>query len=199
MPITPLSKKDLRAQKVGREEFRRLPRTPIYLVLDSLKCAHNIGAILRLADAVLAEKVYLCGKTIVPPNAKIRSASRGAEKWVPWEYRENAAAVVSDLRSAGVSIVSLEVAGSSVSYTEVEYRIPVCLVLGREYDGVSPEVLGLSDLIVHLPMYGMSNSINVSTAASVLMYEVLKIARPSPQVEPDEMQGQAMAFASLSV
>ena len=175
MSIAPLSKKEIRALKAGREEFPSLPRNLIYIVLDSLKCAHNIGTILRLADAVLAEKVYLCGRTIVPPNAKIRSASRGAEKWVPWEYQESVAGVVGSLRSSGVSIVSLEMAGASVAYTEVSYRLPVCLVLGREYDGVSPEVLELSDYIVHLPMYGMSNSINVSTAASVLMYEALKV------------------------
>lgn len=187
MSYAPLSKKEIRATKTGREEFLSLPRNPIYIVLDSLKCAHNIGTILRLADAILAEKVYLCGQTIVPPNAKIRSASRGAEKWVPWEYRESAAGVVGALRSSGVSIVSLEVAGASVPYTDVSYRLPVCLVLGREYDGVSSEVLELSDYIVHLPMYGMSNSINVSTAASVLMYEALKVVG----------QRDAKAFASL--
>ncbi|MBK8316950.1 MAG: RNA methyltransferase [Acidobacteria bacterium] len=179
MSIKPLSKENLRATKIQRKDFDKIPRNPIYLVLDSLKCAHNIGTILRLADAVLATKVYICGNTIVPPNQKIKSASRGAEKWVPWEYRENVIEVVRDLKDSGINIVSLEVASSSVPYTEVSYQLPVCIVMGREYDGVSPEVLDLSDHIVHLPIFGMANSLNVSTAASVLMYEILKLIEPA--------------------
>lgn len=179
MLITPLSKESIRAAKTPRKDFHKILRNPIYLVLDSLKCAHNIGTILRLADGVLANKVFICGNTIVPPNRKIKSASRGAEKWVPWEYRENVVEVITSLKLSGVNIVSLEMAGSSVPYTNICYRLPVCLVLGREYDGVSPEVLELSDHIVHLPIYGMVNSLNVSTAASVLMYEILKLVEPA--------------------
>ena len=97
--------------------------------MDSLKCAHNIGTILRLSDALLVTKVFICGKTIVPPNKKIKTSSRGAERWVPWEYRESVADVISELRSNGVFIVSAEVANNSVSYTEVSYKLPVCIVL----------------------------------------------------------------------
>ncbi|MGH9840132.1 MAG: TrmH family RNA methyltransferase [Blastocatellia bacterium] len=181
MLVSPLSKEDLRAKKLSKEAFLDLPRNPIYLVLDSLKCAHNIGTILRLADAVLATKVYICGNTIVPPNRKIKDGSRGAERWVPWEYKERADVVVRELKKDGVLIVSLEMATASIPYTQADYRLPVCLVMGREYDGVSPEVLELSDYVVHLPIYGMANSINVSTATSVLIYEVLKLVKtPSP-------------------
>lgn len=179
MNLAPLPKERLRSGKSDRKEFHLIPRNPIYIVLDSLKCAHNIGTIIRLADAILAEKVYICGNTIVPPNQKIKSASRGAEKWVPWEYKPNSIEVVSDLKKIGISIVSLEIANSSIAYTQATYQLPVCLVLGREYDGVSPEVLEMSDVIVHLPIYGMANSINVSTAASVLMYEMLKLVDSS--------------------
>jgi tRNA G18 (ribose-2'-O)-methylase SpoU len=172
-----LSKTDLRKGKNSRKEFHKISRNPIYIVLDSLKCAHNVGTILRLADAILASKVYICGKTITPPNRKIREGSRGAEKWVPWEYKESVFEVVKYLKENGILIVSLEITNSSILYTEVNYKLPVCLVLGREYDGISPEVLELSDYIVHLPVYGMANSINVSTAASVLMYEMLKLIK----------------------
>lgn len=84
-----LSKKDIRSGKVDRCSFEKVKRNDIYIILDSLKCAHNIGTILRLSDALLIKKVYICGNTILPPNKKIRTASRGSEKWVPWEYREN--------------------------------------------------------------------------------------------------------------
>jgi tRNA G18 (ribose-2'-O)-methylase SpoU len=173
MVMIPSTKPELRAAKPSREEFARLPRNPIFIVLDSLKMAHNIGTILRLADAVLVEKVYICGNTIVPPNYKIKQGSRGAERWVPWEYRQSAADVVTELRTRGVFIVSAELTESSTRYDRIAYRFPVCIVLGREYDGVSPQVLELSDVVVSLPVYGMSNSINVSATASVLVYYLL--------------------------
>jgi tRNA G18 (ribose-2'-O)-methylase SpoU len=179
MNLLPSTKDELRTNKLSKQDFFNLPRNPIYIVLDSLKCAHNIGTILRLADAVLASKVYICGNTLVPPSRKIKNGSQGAERWVPWEYIERADQVVQLLKSQGVQIVSLEITPTSIPYSEAQYASPTCLVLGREYDGVSPEVLALSDLTVHLPMQGMSNSINVACAGSVLLYKMLKNAPKS--------------------
>lgn len=167
-----LGKVELRATKPARKEFLSVERNPIYLVLDSFKVAHNIGTMLRMADALLVEKVFICGNTILPPNRKIKTSSRGAERWVPWEYTSDAEGAVKRLKEEGVTIVSVELADNSVDYKTIDYPTPVCLVLGREYDGVSPEVLALSNYVVHLPMLGMSNSINVSAAGAVLLYEV---------------------------
>ena len=132
--------------------------------------AHNIGTILRLSDALLIKKVFICGNTIVPLNYKIKTSSRGAEKWVDWEYIEDASQIVKKLKKEGVEITSVEVASNSIDYRKYEPKFPLCLILGREYDGVSQELLDLSDNVIYLPLLGMSNSINVSTAASVVMY-----------------------------
>lgn len=170
----PLNKKELRIRKVNKTDFPYIERSPVYIVLDSLKCAHNIGTILRLADALLISKVFICGNTIIPPNKKIKISSRGSEKWVPWEYRESISEVLRELKENGVFIMSAEVTKDSIPYDTAIFTSPVCIVLGREYDGVSNEALSLSNCVVHLPMYGMCNSINVSTTASVLMYYVHK-------------------------
>lgn len=174
MGITALSKSELRASKPGRRTFHYIGRNPIFVVLDSLKCAHNIGTIFRLADALLIEKLFLCGNTIVPPNAKIKRSSRGAERWVPWSYCEDTTAVVKRLKSQGVQIISAELTEASVPYTDLKSSFPVCLVLGREFDGVSPSVLALSDKIISLPIFGMSNSLNVALTAGVLLYKLLE-------------------------
>jgi tRNA G18 (ribose-2'-O)-methylase SpoU len=165
-----LNKDSLRENKLCRDDFKQIGRSNIYIVLDSLKCAHNIGAILRLSDALLIKKVFICGDTIIPPNKKIKSGSIGAEKWVDWEYHKDAAEVVRCLKKQDVTIISAEITDDSIEYTEYAPESPVCLILGREYDGVSQELLELSDYNLHLPILGMCNSINVSTAASVLMY-----------------------------
>ena len=166
-----LTKEELRNSKNKRKEFLELPRNEIYVVLDSLKCAHNIGTILRLSDSLLIKKVFICGNTIVPPNRKIKSSSRGAEKWVPWEYVENPVDVVKDLKSDGVQIVAVEVTNDSIDYREFTPKEKVCVILGREYDGVSQELIDLADFSVELPLLGMANSLNVSTAASVILYD----------------------------
>jgi len=168
-----LNKCEIRTQKLSKDEFVKVSRNPIYIVLDSLKCAHNIGTIIRLSDALLVNRVYICGNTIIPPNRKIKASSRGSEKWVDWEYNEDTVEVIKKLKDEGIFILSAEISNSSINYYEAEYNIPVCLVLGREYDGVCEEVLNLSDCIVHLPIYGMANSINVSTTASVILYDIL--------------------------
>ena len=180
-----LTKEELRSNKKRREEFKNLERNNIYIVLDSLKCAHNVGTILRLSDALLAKKVFICGNTIVPPNRKIKSSSRGAEIWVPWEYHENAIPVVKALKEMNVQIVAVEVTNDSIDYREFNPTGPVCLILGREYDGVSQELLDLADCSIHLPLLGMANSINVSTVASVAMYYVYSKLEELKQKEID--------------
>ena len=167
-----LTKPELREEKTKRADFKNLVRNDIYIILDSLKCAHNIGTILRLADSLLVKKVYICGDTIVPPNRKIKTSSRGAEKWTPWEYNESSISVAKSLKEQGVQIVAVEVANNSIDYREFEPKSSVCIVLGREFDGVSQEILDICDCAVHLPLLGMSNSLNVSTAGSVILYDV---------------------------
>ena len=89
-----LTKEELRNTKINRKEFKNIKRNNIYIVLDNFKVHYNIGIVFRLADAVLAKKVYLCGTTCTPPNIKIKKTSIGAEKWVPYEYVENTLDIV---------------------------------------------------------------------------------------------------------
>jgi tRNA G18 (ribose-2'-O)-methylase SpoU len=168
-----LTKAEIRSGKVSREEFCKLRRNPIYLVLDSLMCAHNVGTILRLSDALLVEKIYICGDGALPPSKKVRKGSLGSERWVDWEHREDTFDTVSELKDKGISIITAEIATTSVDYRNAEYQFPVCLVLGREDRGVSQEIIALSDAVVHLPMYGMVNSLNVSTVAATLLYDLV--------------------------
>lgn len=171
------SKGELRGKKTDRHLFPQVMRAPIYIVLDSLKSAYNVGSIFRLADALLIGKLYICGDTIIPPNHKLRTTSRGTERWVPWEYRKSAVETVRELKEAGIFILCAELTAESIDYQKIRPSFPVCLVLGREYDGVSPEVLDLADSIVSLPIYGMTNSLNVASTASVLLYKLSQMTK----------------------
>ena len=93
-----LTKRELRNTKITREEFKNIERNNIYIVLDNFKVHYNIGTVFRLADAILAKKLYLCGTTCMPPNDKIKKTSIGAEKWVPYEYVENTLDIVKKIK-----------------------------------------------------------------------------------------------------
>ena len=174
MSIKQLSKKELRESKLSRTAFGDLPRNPFYIILDNLKDMKNVGAILRLADATLAEKVFICENySVIPPNRKITVSSGGSEKWVNWEYQPRTLDVISNLKQQNIQIVALEIANTSVHYLKADYSTPLALIVGREDDGISSEVLEVADMIVHLPILGMCNSLNVATTAGVMLYHLL--------------------------
>lgn len=186
----PLSTRELRSTKPARRAFAELDRLPVSLVLDDLKCAHNVGSILRLADALRLACVRLCGRTIRPPHGKIRKTSRGAEKWVPWTHHEEVTEAITRERQAGARIIAVEMAAGSLAYDGVTCTDqPVCFILGREFDGVSPHALAASDLAVHLPIFGMANSLNVAATASVVAYEAVRQLSRAGRLPADVAQG----------
>ncbi|OGK15115.1 hypothetical protein A2774_01560 [Candidatus Roizmanbacteria bacterium RIFCSPHIGHO2_01_FULL_39_12c] len=77
--------------------MKQVKRNPIYFVLENIYDTYNIGGLFRLADALAIEKIYLCGDSEIPPNARIKKASIGTYKVVPWEYRKSAADTIADL------------------------------------------------------------------------------------------------------
>lgn len=134
----------------------------------------NIGSFFRIADALGVEKLYLSGKSIVPPNGKLRKASRSTEKYVAYEYFESPLVIIEQLKSEGYKIVSLELAANSIDLADFKLQPSdkVCLILGSENEGVSESLLKLSDEVVHIPMLGENSSMNVAVACSIATYQI---------------------------
>lgn len=151
-------------------------RKPIYIILDNVMDTYNIGSIFRLADAVSAKKIYLCGGTATPPNHRIKKASINTTEWVEWEYFDSAKKVIDDLRSTinDIQIIAVEQDKKSIPYDKFDYQLPLALVVGHESDGVSKEVLDMCDGIVELPMFGVNISLNVMVSLGIVLYEVLE-------------------------
>ena len=84
-----LNAKELRVTKPTDEQLSNIKRRPIYIILDNVLDTYNVGSIFRLADAVAAQEVILCGQTESPPNSRIHKAAVGTETWVPWRYFKN--------------------------------------------------------------------------------------------------------------
>ena len=181
-----LGAKELRVTKPTREQWETIERKPIYIVLDNVLDTYNIGSIFRLADAVAAKEIILCGGTETPPSSRIHKAAVGTEEWVPWQYFADAKSALANLRSQvqNLKIVAVEQDPRAISldhltptplqnFGEGNERGGVALVVGHETEGGCKEVLDMADVIVEIPMYGVNKSLNVHVAASIAIYSIL--------------------------
>ncbi len=167
---------ELRKTTSSAEEKANIKRNPVYIVLDNVLDTYNIGAIFRLADAVAATGVYLCGLTETPPNSRIKKASINTTEWVRWKHASTAVEALREIKSQipSIKIYVVEQDARSVRYDKVEYIFPIALVVGHETSGVTKEVLDMADKIVEIPMWGVNKSLNVMVSLGIVLFEAMK-------------------------
>ncbi len=146
----------------------------LILILDNIRSRENVGSIFRTADAFGVGKIYLCGITPIPPHDKISKSALGADEFVPWEYFKRTIDVVKRLKKGGIKIIALEQSTRSIKIEELGRVGEVALVVGNEVNGVGNSVLKLCDQIIEIPMYGKKESLNVSVATGIALYEITK-------------------------
>lgn len=153
------------------------------VVLDNLRSVYNVGSIFRTANAVGIEKIYLCGTTPTPLDKKglrrkdFAKVALGAEDTIAWEYIENTIDCVNKLKNENYYVISFEQDNNSLDYKEVSVKDKenVVFVIGSEVDGVSHEVIKMSDVIAEIPMLGTKESLNVTIAFGVAVYRILGV------------------------
>lgn len=154
------------------EAVKTYNRLAVSVVVDNLRSLYNIGSIFRTADAVLIDKIYLCGISGAPPNKEIEKVALGAVHTVPFEYCKNTVEIIEKLKKEGRTIVAVELTNNSINYKNYQWKTPLALVLGNEVDGVGDKVIENCDAAVDIPMKGRANSLNVATAFAVVAYEI---------------------------
>ena len=171
-----LNAQQLRTQDVDLEAAKKIKKNPIYIILDNVLDTYNVGAIFRLADAVAAQKVYICGDTETPPNPRIKKASINTWKWVAWEYTTSAEAAIKNLKLKikNLKLIAVEQHEKSIMLSKLNVEFPVAVVVGNETYGMSKEALEMADVIVELPMFGINKSLNVWGTAAVVAYKILE-------------------------
>lgn len=164
----------------------------VMLIAHNLRSCHNVGSLLRTADGLGIEKVYLTGYTPYPLSghddrmphlarkidAQIHKTALDAEKYVDWEHQEDVLQVIQELRRDGWQVVALEQSERSVPLPELHLQTKVALLVGREVEGVEHEVLAVCDLITEIPMHGSKESFNVATAAAMGLYQLTEVVKP---------------------
>ena len=175
-----LNSHQIRASRVGESQKLQqdIKRNPLVLVLDNVLDTYNIGSFFRLADALGAQKIYLCGPVVTPPNIKIHRASIGTWKWIEWQQFESTLDCLYQLKLQGYQIVACEQDKRSVDYRLAKYNTPIALIAGSESFGISPQVLKEVDKVVEIPMYGINISLNVLVATSIIGYDILSKMLP---------------------
>lgn len=171
-----LGAKELRTTIPDRRDIKTIKKNPIYIILDNVLDTYNVGAIFRLADAVAAEKVFLCGQTETPPHTRIKKASINTTEWVDWQYFADAKTAIENLKLQieNLRVVAVEQSPKSVPYDKANYSFPIAFVVGHETHGVSSEVLKISDLIVEVPMWGINKSLNVMVSLGIVLFEAMR-------------------------
>ena len=167
--------KNSELDRLSVDEYKKIAKTPITVVLDNIRSCNNIGSVFRTSDALLIENVVLCGITATPPNKDIHKTALDAEKSVPWEYFEETEIAVQWLKESGYRVFAVEQVENSISLPDFtpEKDQKLALVFGNEVKGVQQSVIDLCDGAIEIPQYGTKHSFNISVSAGIVLWDVV--------------------------
>jgi len=166
-------------EELGRksvEEFRKSDKIPIIIVLENIRSAYNVGSVLRTADAFLLEAVYTTGYTAHPPHKEITKTALGADETVRTKHFKNAGEAIEELKKEGYRIFAAEQAEKSLKLHAVSFQPEekIAIVFGNEVTGVEQHTIHLCDGCIEIPQLGMKHSLNIATAAGVVVWELVR-------------------------
>ena len=158
------------------EEFRQADKMPIILVLENIRSAYNVGSVFRTSDAFLVEAIYITGYSAKPPHKEIKKTALGAEETVSWNYFKTTAEAIGELRSKGFNIYAAEQAEGSYKLNAIGFEPDekIAVVFGNEVTGVEQSTMALCDGCLEIPQLGMKHSLNIATAAGVVLWELVR-------------------------
>lgn len=153
---------------------------PFFLILDELEDPHNLGSIMRTADAAGAHGIIIPKRRAVGLTATVAKASTGAIEYIPVARVTNLARTIEELKERGLWIVGTDAKGSD-DYRTLDGAMSIGIIIGSEGKGMSRILKEKCDFLIHMPMVGKVTSLNASVAASLLMYEVYRKRNPLGQ------------------
>jgi len=166
----------LEMNRISVDEFKKSKKNPLVVVLDNVRSMYNVGSVFRTADAFRIEAIYLCGITSCPPHPEIHKTALGAEDAVDWYYNKEAIDTVKMLQQQGYEVLAIEQVEGSTMLQDfvVEPEKKYAVVLGNEVKGVDQEVVNCCDRCLEIPQFGTKHSMNVSTTAGIVMWEMTR-------------------------
>lgn len=156
----------------------KVPQTSLFL--PDIRSGWNIGSFFRTADSLGIEHVFLSGITPYPPHKEISKTALDADVFVSWTYFSNSLEGLQELKKQNIRLIAMELVDKAQNILEYDFsqykqrNEAMCLVMGNEISGVSSEILEICDDVVYIPMQGKKQSMNVSIAGSIGMWEMVK-------------------------
>ena len=155
------------------DDFKKSKKTSAIVILDNIRSIHNVGSIFRTSDSFLIEKIIISGYTATPENDRMKKTALGSSDSVDWEYSDDIIETIKKLKKKDVKIISIEQADESL---KIEKFNPVsgtkyAFIFGNEVDGVSDDIINVSDEVVEIPQVGTKHSLNVSVAAGIVLWD----------------------------
>ena len=147
---------------------------PVCILLHNVRSLYNVGAFSGPRMPRQSKGSISRAITGYPPQRAITKTALGAEETVRWEHHRDPAPLVRFLQEHGYELAAIETAVHAVDLFDWQPRFPVCLIFGHETEGISPELSGMCDTHVRIPMLGVKHSLNVATAGGVAVYELLR-------------------------
>jgi len=168
--------RNIELNRISLEEFKQTKKTPLVVVLDNIRSCNNIGSVFRTSDALLIEKIFLCGITATPPNNEIRKTALDAEKSVEWEYTENTEDAVKRLQNDGYKVFAIEQVDNSISLPDYQphRNEKTAIVFGNEVKGVKQSVVDICDGSIEIPQFGTKHSFNISVSAGIVLWDLFQ-------------------------
>lgn len=166
-------------EELGRmsvEEFRHSEKLPIVVVLENIRSAYNVGSLFRTADAFRLESIFITGYTAHPPHKEINKTALGAQDTVSWKYYKTAAEAIATLREKGYQILAIEQVKDSSMLHQFSFdpHQKIAVVFGNEVSGINQETINNCDGAIEIPQLGMKHSLNIATAAGVVLWEIVR-------------------------
>lgn len=173
------SMRKLSMAELGRksvEEFRQSDKIPVIVVLENIRSAYNVGSVFRTSDAFLIQSIYIIGYSAKPPHKEIKKTALGAEDTVAWKYFKTTGEAIDALRAEDYSVFAVEQAeGSQLLHSfQLEPKDKIAVVFGNEVTGVEQSTIALCDGCIEIPQLGMKHSLNIATAAGVVLWELVR-------------------------
>lgn len=158
------------------EEFKQSDKTPLIAVLENIRSAYNVGSVFRTADAFLLEAIYITGYTCTPPHKEIKKTALGAEESMAWQHFSNASEAIKNLKENGYKVYAIEQARDSQPLQKVDFQLDekIAVIFGNEVTGVEQETILQCDGCIEIPQLGMKHSLNIATAAGVVLWELVR-------------------------
>ena len=149
----------------------------IAVLLENVHDPHNVGAVLRSCDSVGIQHIYILNtdpRLQHPERYESLSTSSGAAKWMNIHYSENMDQLVTEIKSRFGKLISTHLSSDAKSVYDMDFSESFCLAFGNEHEGISEELLSKSDANMIIPQFGMVQSLNISVACAVSLFEVCR-------------------------